>query len=135
MQEIILSVFFGISISFAGLSLFVYSGNRDQKLYALFSVFSLFSGLYFLLIALSIMLEKDLGTGIIFSAAIYYGVFPWFLFQFVGKKLNLGLWIESAVFVLAFIVYLLIPEGEGIPVWQVIAHVGLIGLILLLSPS
>jgi DNA-binding CsgD family transcriptional regulator len=134
MQEILLSVFFGISISFAGLGFFVYSGNKD-KLYALFAVFSLFSGLYFLLIALSRMLEMDLGVGIIFSAAIYYGVFPWFLFQFVGKKQNVALWIESAVFAVAFFVYSLAPPNPGVPLWQIIAHVGLLGLMVIAISS
>ncbi len=131
MQEIFLSVFFGISLSFAGFSFFVYASNKGQKLYALFAIFSLFSGLYFLLIALSGVLEKNLGAGVIFSAAMYYGIFPWFLFQFVGKKQNFVLWIESAVFLLAFIFYLFAPEKEGVPYWQIVAHLGLVGLVIL----
>jgi DNA-binding CsgD family transcriptional regulator len=84
-----------------------------------------------LLIALASILEKDLGTGIIFSAAIYYGIFPWFLFQFVGKKQNTVLSLESAVFLLAFLFYLFAPEKKGVSYWQIVAHIGVLGLVAL----
>lgn len=129
MQEVLLSVFFGINFAFAGLSFSVYALNRDQILYVLFGGFSFFSGLYFLLQVLSSVLEVDLRAGIIFCAAVYYGIFPWFLFEFVGRKRTGFLWLQSGIFLVAFLAYLFAPNIGWIPVWQIIAHIGLLGLM------
>ena len=131
MQEVVLSVFFGINFAFAGLSFSVYVMNRNQILYALFAGFSFFSGLYFLLQVISLVLEVDLMGGIIFCAAVYYGFFPWFLYEFVGRKRTGLLWVQSGVFLLAFLAYLFAPDFGTVPVWQIIAHIGLLGLIVL----
>ena len=131
MHEVLLSVFFGINFAFAGLSFSVYALNRDQILYALFAGFSFFSGLYFLLQVLSVLLEVDLRVGILFCAAVYYGIFPWFLYEFVGRKKGNFLWVQSGIFLVAFLAYLFAPDIGWIPVWQIIAHIGLLGLIAL----
>ena len=131
MHEVLLSIFFGINFAFAGLSFSVYALNRDQILYALFAGFSFFSGLYFLLQVLSVLLEVDLRVGILFCAAVYYGIFPWFLYEYVGRKKGAFLWVQSGIFLVAFSAYLLAPDIGWIPVWQIIAHIGLLGLIAL----
>ena len=129
MQQVVLSVFIGINFAFAGLSFSVYALNRDQILYAFFAGFSFFSGLYFLLQVLSVLFEMDLRVGILFCAAVYYGIFPWFLYEYIGRKKGAFLWVQSGVFLVAFLAYLFAPETDTIQVWQIIAHIGLLGLI------
>ncbi len=99
-------------------------------MYLYFGVFSFFSGLYFLLQSVSEALIFDLSTAIIFSAAMYYGIFPWFIFEFVGKKFNKALWFISLIFLIAFLVFILVPEEGPFAIWQIIAHIGLVGLII-----
>jgi len=99
-------------------------------MYLYFGVFSFFSGLYFLLQSVSEALVFDLRTAIIFSAAMYYGIFPWFIFEFVGKKFNKALWFISLIFLIAFLVFILAPEEGPFAIWQIIAHIGLVGLII-----
>jgi DNA-binding CsgD family transcriptional regulator len=131
MQQVVLSVFVGINFAFAGLSFSVFMVNRNQILYALFAGFSFFSGLYFLLQVISSVFEVDLRAGIIFCAAVYYGIFPWFLYEFVGKRSKGFLWLQSGIFLLAFLAFLFAPDIRHVPVWQIIAHLGLLGLIVL----
>ena len=131
MREVLLLIFSGMSLAFAGLSLAVLFFNRKQKLYALFGFFSLFSGLYFLTAMLMYDADADLRWMNLLAAACYYAVFPWFLFMLVEKQYSIWLVIVSAIFPLAFLAYLFIPESNGIGIWQIIAHVGLIGLMII----
>jgi DNA-binding CsgD family transcriptional regulator len=130
MNLVLFSLFSGINIAFALLGFFIYSKNRSQSMYLYFGVFSLFSGLYFLLQSVSEALILDLRIVIIFSAAMYYGIFPWFVFEFVGKKFNKALWFISLIFMIAFLVFILVPEEGPFAIWQIIAHAGLVGLII-----
>ncbi len=130
MNLVFFSLFSGINIAFAFLSFFIYSKNRSQSMYLYFGVFSFFSGLYFLFQSVSVALVLDFRTAIIFSAAIYYGIFPWFIFEFVGKKFNKALWFISLLFLIAFLVFMIVPEEGPFAYWQIIAHTGLVGLII-----
>lgn len=130
MNLVLFSLFSGINIAFASLSFFIYSRNKTQDLYLYFGIFSFFSGLYFLLQSVSLVLEVDLRWAVICSAAIYYGVFPWFIFEFVQKRVYRSLWFLSLVFLIAFVVFLISPEEGPYAYWQIIAHLGLIGLII-----
>ncbi len=130
MNLVLFSLFAGINIAFTILSFFIYSKNRSQSMYMYFGAFSLFSGLYFLLQSVSEVLELDLGWAIIFSAAMYYGIFPWFIFEFVEKKFFKARWFLSLLFLIAFVVFILVPEEGPFAYWQIIAHLGLVGLII-----
>jgi len=128
LNTVILSLFSGINIAFAILSFFIWKNNKTQILYFFFGIFSLFSGLYFLLIGFSRVLQMDMLNSVILCAAIYYGIFPWLIFELIHKKENIYKYILSSIFALAFLVFL-IDRGEGnFAVWQIIAHLGLVGL-------
>ena len=128
MNVIILSLFSGINIAFAVMSFFIWRKNKTQKLYFYFGVFSLFSGLYFLLIGLSSVFQIDLLKGVIFCAAIYYGIFPWLIFELVNKRKRFYSIIISLVFALAFLLLIINPTTSNYDIWQIVAHMGLIGL-------
>ncbi len=130
MNLVLFSLFSGINIAFAILSFFIYSKNRSQRMYLYFGIFSFFSGLYFLFESISEALELDLRSAIIFSAATYYGIFPWFIVEFIQKKFNKLLWFLSLLFLIAFLVFILVPEEGPFAYWQIIAHLGLVGLII-----
>ncbi len=128
MNTVILSLFSGINIAFAILSFFIWKNNKTQILYFFFGIFSLFSGLYFLLIGFSRVLQMDMFNSVILCAAIYYGIFPWLIFELIHKKENIYKYILSSIFALAFLVFL-IDRGDGnFAVWQIISHLGLVGL-------
>ena len=99
-------------------------------MYLYFGLFSLFSGLYFFFQSISTIFETDLSVGIIFCAAVYYAIFPWFIFEFVKKKFNKALVFISLLFFLAFLVFIIVPDDSPFAYWQIIAHTGLIGLII-----
>ena len=131
MVLVLFSLFSGINLAFAVMSLFVYSKDKTQNLYLYFSVFSFFSGLYFLFQSIGAAIGVDLGSLILFSAAAYYAIFPWFLFEFVGRKPpKKYLWPLSILFFIAFLVFMFIPQSDQVQYWQIIAHLGLIGLII-----
>ena len=131
MDVLFLSLFSGFNIASALLSSYVWFKNKDQKLYLFFAIFSLFSGLYFILKALSISLNLDIFGVIIFCAGIYYAVFPWFVFELIKKKNNLLLGSLAIIFALAVLGFIFNPWGESIPIpiGQILAHIGLIGLM------
>jgi DNA-binding CsgD family transcriptional regulator len=129
MNTILLSFFSGINIAFAILSFFIWRKNKTQILYFYFGIFSLFSGLYFLLIALSSIFQIELFKGIIFCAAIYYGIFPWLIFELIDNRKRLSSIILSMIFALAFLIMVFNHEmSNNFAIWQIVAHIGLIGL-------
>jgi DNA-binding CsgD family transcriptional regulator len=135
MDIIFLSLFAGINIAFAIFSFYVSRKNDARRLYSLFSVFSFFSGIYFLLLAIEGILSVDIRWAIILCAAIYYGVFPWFILEFTKRKKQNYLWILSSVFALAFFVFVVYPQTGKFAIWQVLAHIGLIGLMVVTISS
>ncbi|MCK5677835.1 MAG: hypothetical protein KAH72_05105 [Flavobacteriaceae bacterium] len=130
MNVLILSLFSGINIAFAIMSFFIWKNNKTMMLYLYFGVFSLFSGFYFLLIGFSTVLHINIFKFIIFCAAIYYGIFPWLIFEIIDKKKRIYSFILSLIFALAFLVLIINSEGSNFEVWQIIAHIGLIGLFI-----
>ncbi len=128
MNTVVLSLFSGINIAFAVMSFFIWRKDKTQKLYFYFGVFSLFSGFYFLLIGVSDVFELNMFNAIIFCAAIYYGIFPWLIFELINKRQRFYSFILSTVFALAFFALILNSGKSNFPTWQIIAHIGLIGL-------
>ncbi len=116
-------------MAFAILTTFIWFKNKDQRLYIYFAIFSLFSGLYFILKALSITFNLDIFGIIIFCAGVYYAVFPWFVFELIKKKNNTLLIILTLIFAFAIAGFILDPWDESISIGQIIAHIGLIGLM------
>jgi len=127
---ILISQFSGFNIAFAILSIFIWKREKSQKLYGYFGVFSLFSGLYFLLSGLSIVFQFDIHIAIILCAAIYYGVFPWLIFELIDFKHSVVPFTLSSIFALAFLVLLIYPDESDYAAWQIIAHIGLLGLCI-----
>ncbi len=127
---IFISLFSGFNIAFAILSFFIWTSDKSQKLYLYFGIFSLFSGLYFLLIGLSVVFELEMHYAIIFCAAIYYGIFPWLIFELIENKQRTTSSILSFIFAFAFFVLLIYPDESDYALWQIIAHIGLLGLCL-----
>ena len=128
MSVLILSLFSGINIAFALLSLFIWKNDKTQKLYLYFGVFSIFSGFYFILLGLSSALDLNNSCAVIFCAAINYGVFPWLIFGLIGEKKKTYAYILSLVFAIAFLFFVLDKTERVFPIWQIIAHIGLVGL-------
>ena len=86
MKDFILTFFSGISLAFAGISIFVYWKNVSQKIYLYFGLFSLFSGFYFILNAISSYVILDIRWAALLCAAAYYAIFPWFILEFIAIK-------------------------------------------------
>ena len=80
--------------------------------------------------ALSVVLQLDMYKAIIFCAAIYYGIFPWLIFELIDYKQRTVPFILSSIFALAFLVLLIYPDESYYAAWQIIAHLGLLGLCL-----
>lgn len=125
---IFISLFSGFNIAFAILSFFIWKSDNSKKLYFYFGIFSLFSGLYFLLIGLSDVFQLEMRYAIILCAAIYYGIFPWLIFELMENKKRTIPSILSFIFAFAFFVLLIYPDESDYALWQIIAHIGLLGL-------
>ena len=129
MDVLFLSLFSGFNIASALLTTYIWFKNKDQKLYLFFAIFSLFSGLYLILRAVSISFNLDIFGIIIFCAGVYYAVFPWFIFELIKKKNNLLLSSLTIIFVFAVLGFIFFPGNESISIGQIIAHIGLVGLM------
>ncbi len=127
---ILISLFSGFNIAFAILSFFIWKSEKSQKLYFYFGVFSLFSGLYFLLSSLSIVFQLDINEVIIFCAAIYYGIFPWLIFELIEIKNRAFSILLSSIFAFAFLILIIYPDESAYAAWQMIAHIGLLVLCI-----
>jgi O-antigen/teichoic acid export membrane protein len=68
-----------------------------------------------------------LGRLSIFSAAVYYSVFSWFINSFIENEKRTIPILLTVVFILALLGFL-IPDYRGIG--QIIAHLGLFGLVI-----
>ena len=130
---ILISLFSGFNIAFAILSLFIWKNEKSRKLYFYFGLFSLFSALYFLLSASSIAFQIDLYIPIIFCAAIYYGIFPWLILELIENKNKTIPFLLSFIFAFAFFTLILYTETSDYAAWQIIAHIGLLGLCLVVA--
>lgn len=130
MEVLILSLFSGINIAFAFLSLFIWKYDKTQKLYLYFGIFSMFSGFYFLLLGLSMVLDLNIFYAIIFCAAVYYGVFPWLIFGLINENKKTYAFILSLIFAVAFAFLVLDKTERVFPLWQITAHIGLVGLFV-----
>jgi PAS domain S-box-containing protein len=123
----------GISIALGLIYLFVTYRLNFEKKYLYFSVFSVFAGIYYFLamrdvesIVNPVLNERML----IFTAAVYYGIFPWFIGEYTKIKYQRWQWILSFTFVLAYILFLAIPSGSVMrPSWQISAYAGTLGIV------
>jgi DNA-binding CsgD family transcriptional regulator len=127
-MDLVITFFSGISLTFGAISLFIFKKSLEQKFYLYFGLFSIFSGLYFLLIAISGHVEIPMWI-ILFCAASYYAIFPWFIFDFIGKKINTFSKFITILFALAFTVFVINPDPSKNSIWQILAHLGLLGLM------
>ena len=130
MNAIVLALFSGINFAFAILSFIIYHNNTSQKFYFYFGLFNLFSGFYFLLNVISGYVNFDIRWLIILCAGIYYGVFPWVLFEYVRVKHHNFLRLLSSVFAAAILIFIVNPDPDNFAIWQILAHIGLIGLMV-----
>ena len=120
MLIVLLSLFSGINFALAILSFFIVSKNRSQKIYLYFGIFSLFSGLYFLFMAISETTGTNQMWIVLLCAAIYYGVFPFFLFELIGAKHKVVSWLTSSIFLIAYIVFFTEPVASYFSIWQIL---------------
>jgi DNA-binding CsgD family transcriptional regulator len=130
MKEIVLVFFSGINIALALVGLYVAAMIPKQKFYLYFGLFSLFSGLYFSFLVLDSQTVDSYDIPVIILAGLYYGVFPWFILEFIGRKALYVRWLLSLIFASAVFVYLLTSKMNIMAEWRLIAHLGLIGLII-----
>ena len=121
-----IAVFAGINFAFALIGFLIAFRNRKARSYLFFSVVSLFSGLYLMteLPLFNASISRD-WLAILF-AAIYYSSFGWFVFYFVEIKNRFLVWLSTAIFVLAFVLFLLHSNSN---LWQYAAHFGLLLLV------
>jgi hypothetical protein len=112
----------GINLAFAFISFFIAYKKIDRRLYSLFGIFSLFSAFYFLTPTFDFPWQA-----FIFSAAVYYSVFSWFINSFIENEKRTIPILLSVVFILALLGFL-IPDYRVIG--QIIAHLGLFGLVI-----
>jgi DNA-binding CsgD family transcriptional regulator len=112
----------GINLAFAFISFFIAYKKIDRRLYSLFGIFSLFSAFYFLTPTFNFPWQLS-----IIYAAVYYSVFSWFINSFVENEKRTIPILLTVVFILALLGFLL-PDYRGIG--QIIAHIGLCGLII-----
>jgi DNA-binding CsgD family transcriptional regulator len=120
-----LSLFFsGINIGVAFIVFLIAWKNGHNRSYLLFGVFSLFSGLYFLA-------RSSTGFDIIYIlfAAIYYSAFVLFIANFASIKNSIFSIILVILFLIAFVLFALDNEGTS---WQIVAHIGLLGIMMYL---
>jgi hypothetical protein len=87
MKELVLSFFSGINMVLALLAFYVGMRIPNQRFYKYFGFFSLFSGLYFLFMTLDSQTNFSIYALVILSAGLYYAAFPWFVLDFIGKRL------------------------------------------------
>ncbi len=129
MNEGILYISSGISFTFAILNLLIGLQKGSQRFYLYFGVFSLFASFYFFFGAIDDSTDKKIAAIRIFSAAVYYSAFPWFIGTFLNVVKPKVLWTFPFVFLTAFLLFLLHLSTGNFEVWQIVAHVGLIGLM------
>lgn len=132
MSELIFALFGGVNMSFAILSLLIWLKNRKDKVFLYFGLFSLFSGFYFLLSSFSSYLNQDWSRLIIFCAGVYYSIFTWFVFSYSKISNQKISWGFSSLFFLAVVLFILRLDSPFDILWQIVAHAGLFGLILIL---
>ncbi len=130
MNAVVLSLFSGINIAFALLSFIIYYKSTAQKFYLYFGLFSLFSGFYFLLSASTGTVDTDIRWIVLLFAAVYYAIFPWFIFEYIGKKSNFFLGLLASIFAAAISAFIMNPDTDNFATWQILAHIGLVGLMI-----
>lgn len=130
MELFILTILAGVNLAYSILSFFIWRKNKKQYLYLYFFIFSFFSGLYIFLNTTSGIIKLNIRGVIIFSAACYYAIFPWFIFAYTNIKRPKTAIALSVVFLIAFLLFFTDFTLFGYPLWIIIAHIGLIGLII-----
>lgn len=130
MNLLLLSLLVGINLAYSILSLFIWKKNKKQKVYLYFSIFSFFSACYILLNSLSNLTDYKINGLTIICAGIYYAIFPWFIYEYVRVLKPKITTLLATIFLLAILFYFTNFNLFGIPFWQLLAHFGLIGLLL-----
>jgi PAS domain-containing protein len=130
MNEGILYISAGISFAFAILNLLIGLQKESSKFYLYFGIFSLFASLYFFFGAIDDFTDKRISAIRIFSAAVYYSAFPWFIATFLKVIKRKVLWSLSFIFLVAFLLFVAHLTTGNFGIWQIVAHIGLTGLML-----
>lgn len=130
MNEGILYISAGISFAFAILNLLIGFQKKSQSFYLHFGIFSLFAGFYFFFGAIDDANNKNITAIRIFSAAVYYSAFPWFIATFLNVVRKKILWSFSLIFLAAFLLFIAHLSTGSFAIWQIVAHIGLIGLMV-----
>jgi PAS domain-containing protein len=130
MNEGILYISAGISFAFAILNLLIGLQKKSQKFYLYFGIFSLFASFYFFFGAIDDFTDNRIAAIRIFSAAVYYSAFPWFIGTFLGVVKRKVLWSFSFIFLTAFLLFIMHLSTGSFEIWQIVAHVGLLGLMI-----
>jgi len=135
MEPIVFSIiiFGSISTAFGLIYLFVSYRLHYEKQYLYFGLFALFAGCYYfteIWIFFRNIDQTILQRILIFWAALYYGIFPWFIGEYTGRVNRNIQRILSSVFVIAYFLFLLIPEASSFwIIWQIVAHIGTFAII------
>ena len=106
MNEGILYISAGISFAFAMLNILIGLQKKSPRFYLLFGIFSLFASFYFFFGAIDNSTDNRFAAVRLFSAAVYYSVFPWFIGTFLNVVNRKILWSLSLVFLTAFLLFI-----------------------------
>ena len=129
-NEGILYISAGISFAFALLNLLIGLQKKSPRFYLYFGVFSLFASLYFFFGAFDDFSDNRIAGIRIFCAVIYYSAFPWFISSFLGFVNRKVIWSFFLIFLIAFLLFLTHLATGNFEIWQIVAHIGLFGLMI-----
>ena len=113
MELFILTIFAGINLASPILSFFIWRMINKQHLYLYYSIFSFFSALYIFLHATSGIIKLNISGVVIFSAAVYYAIFPWFIFAYTNIKRPKTAIALFFVFLMAFLMALMMVSSAS----------------------
>lgn len=120
--ELLLTFFAGFTFAIGSVNLAVGFSYKRDKSYLFFGLLSVFAGI-FLLISLSKNTPAWLDALSITSAAIFYGLFIWFIGEYTSKRNVYIQWILSVLVFGVFVSYFLIRQGLiSWDLWEFFAH-------------
>ena len=125
-----LFVFSGLAFAFAIINIAIGIQKGSEKTYLFFGIISLCISVYYFLFPLidlsadSLLIDR---MGLSFFIAAF-AFFPWFIKYYTGHKNNVFPWILSLGMGTALFLFLIDP-ADGIPWWNVFAHIVLLGII------
>ena len=126
-----LYIFAGLSFAFAIINIVIGIQKSAEKSYLYFGIISFCVGMYYMLFPAATSQDYFISAGILglsfFIAA--FGFFPWFIKYYTTYKHNVLPWLLSSGMALTLLLFLLSNDSNGIPWWNVIAHITILGII------